>query len=307
MFFRLVKLLSFLLLHMVLFSREVHLDNIEYYPQTWNNCASASLSMILSYYDLDISQQFIESRIKSNKHDVHISPEELQSFMLSLNYSLDIYENTSLDSIIEILDRHIPIMVPIWHIRSTEDQMGHYVAIVGYDISRKILHIKDPLDGDRSTITYKEFDNLWRVFNRIVLLPGIKKSEGLSIKYNKNVEIEAKDFFDWYNLGVINRNTPEVALDYFMEALKFDFPERFFWYNTRIFETLYSTQQYEVIIDLTNKTLRTCLSIEEIWYWRARAQYALNMHEESLISINNALKYRSTFKEAIDFKTMYLD
>lgn len=300
MFSRIVKLLSYLLLTLSLFSVEVKLGNISYYPQTWNNCAPASLSMILSFYQIDISQQFIESRIKSNKNDVHISTEELQDFMLSHNYHLHIEDGLSVLDIIEVINENKPVMVPIWYKRSEDDQMGHYIVITGYDDSRKIFYIKDPLDGEREYIPYEEFDHLWKVFNRTILIPDV--TAGSYNFENREVVQEPYDFFDWYNLGVESMDHPETALGYFRKALVLEYPERFYWYNTKIFKTLFDTRNYRDIIHLSNETLRTCLAIEEIWYWRAKALYALSMYDEAHISIDNALKYRDSYKDAISFK-----
>lgn len=313
MFPQIIKLILFLLFSTSIYSNEIILNNIRYTPQTWNNCAPASLSMVFSYYNIDISQTTIESYLKTFKDDVHISPNELKDYVASKGYYLNIKEVLSINDIIPYLNNNIPIIVPIWYIRNSSDQMGHYIVVHGYDLNEEVLYIKDPLEYGRETVSINEFDSLWKVFNRTVITfyPDSVKvtddeysSEELLEHRIKESQSEPDSFSTWYNLGIqfSNLGKHNLSLNSFKKSLDYPYPNRFFWYNSRIFETLYLTGEYNKIIELSNEILRSCLCLEEIWYWRARAQYALNDKETALLSINRALQYRSTFKNAIDFK-----
>lgn len=303
------------------FSLEKKINGINYVPQTWNNCAPASISMVFSKWKLSVSQGTIEKLVKTDSKDFHVSVDQIKGVSSYYNFNTTVIRDSQINDIKAFLNSNIPVIVPIWHIREPGDEMGHYIVINGYNDDKNIFYIQDSLLPGEKEISIKEFDQIWRVFSRTLIsiypdntiLPVLEHSTVLSITRAKDgVEFidtdmlytkeSDNDFFSWYNLGNIYFNNKMYAesAEAYTTSLEYGYPFRFFWYNSTIFESYYINGMFQKILTLSNTLLGVVSNLEEIWYWRAKAQLGLGHNKDAVTSLNNALKYRSTYPEVIE-------
>jgi tetratricopeptide (TPR) repeat protein len=120
-------------------------------------------------------------------------------------------------------------------------------------------------------------------------------------------------FFSWFNVG-----TSHVALQQYADAAPaFDQaftlyaglsnddtqrPYRILWYQTGPYWAYYYSGRYQDVINLADTTLTAWVStptIEESFYWRGLAEYALGEYDAAYIDMRQAVYYNQNFQAAL--------
>ncbi len=86
-------------------------------------------------------------------------------------------------------------------------------------------------------------------------------------------------------------------------------PFRIMWYQTAPYFAYYYSGRYQDVIDLANKNLTERIipprTLEESWYWRARAEYALGEFGKAYDDMHAALHYHPGFTPALDMLALW--
>lgn len=180
--------------------------------QTFNNCGPAALSMALSHYGINVSQEKLGNKLRPYQNK--IGDNDDKSVTLSelaeeaKNYDLIPYHrpNGNIQIIKLFIAYDIPVIARTWT-KSGED-IGHFRVIKGYDTQRNILIQDDSLQGKNLEYTENQFNELWSAFNYeyLVLVPE-----------NKNYlvsQILKKDFDEntaWQN--AVNLSQSQLSTD----------------------------------------------------------------------------------------------
>ena len=86
-------------------------------------------------------------------------------------------------------------------------------------------------------------------------------------------------------------------------------PYRIMWYQTAPYFAYYYSGRYQDIIDLANKNLSERIvlprTLEESWFWRARAEYALGEFGNAFADMRQALHYHPNFQPALDMFSLW--
>lgn len=86
-------------------------------------------------------------------------------------------------------------------------------------------------------------------------------------------------------------------------------PYRIMWYQTTPYMAYYYSGRYQDVIDLANTNMKTIekggRELEESFFWRARAEYALGAYGEAYADMNKALYYHPNFQPALDMFTLW--
>lgn len=135
--------------------RKVVLDGVPYVKQHGPQCAAASLSMVLSYYEEKIDQDDIYAAIKSDyagaqSWDIVSYPRSLKSFK-SFGYA------GTLEDLKKRIDQGVPVIVFL-----TPFGYGHAVVVIGYDETKHQIIMHDPTVADNQAVPYDDFLKEWR-------------------------------------------------------------------------------------------------------------------------------------------------
>jgi hypothetical protein len=219
--------------------------------------------------------------------------------------------------------------------------MGHYNLIVGYDDAAQQVITRDsyysppeyPLDYP---ISYDLILQEWQGFNYIflVIYPPDREAEVMQLlgdyadagsanqiaAEKASAEIYSMDgvkrFFAWYNRG-----TSLVALqDYYGGAQAYDeafkylasLPEaevpkkimRVAWYQTGPYFAYFYSGRYQDVINLADQAMTLPSKgpyLEESFFWRARARYAIGDTPGALEDLRQSLVYHPGFVPSVDF------
>ena len=86
-------------------------------------------------------------------------------------------------------------------------------------------------------------------------------------------------------------------------------PYRIMWYQTEPYMAYYYSGRYQDVISLANTNLETIekggRELEESFFWRARAEYALGAFETAYADMRKALYYHPNFQPALDMFALW--
>lgn len=287
------------------------LDGIRHEYQKFNNCAPASLSMVLSYWGWTGDQIETRAYLRPNfeSDDKNVNAFEIVDF---------VEKQTNLDALwrvggdLEMLKRLLAAGFPVLIEKGLDPHddawMGHYQIISGYDDAKGRFLVYDSYEGPPEAygVPYEAIGQFWRHFNftYIVIFPPERAAEVQSVlgphsdpqanfRFAADLALtEAnslsgrEQFFAWFNRG-----TNLVYLqDYAAAAQAYDNafaiyaalseeerPWRVLWYQDGPYAAYYYSGRYQDVINLAQTALATVDKpvLEETYYWRGMAKAAL--------------------------------
>jgi predicted double-glycine peptidase len=298
--------------------------------QTWNNCGPATLAMNLSYFGSTLDQAAVAATMRPNPDDKNVSPHEMADFARVQGYLARVQVNGTPDLLRTFLANGLPVIVETWHEDEPNNGMGHYRLLTGYDdpaqrwiafdsFDAKDLIVPDgPYAGIR--VPYANFDELWRVFNRVFVIVYTPERAGLveSILGEQmadeamwaaslaQAETEAQanpaDPFAPFNQGssLLALGRPGEAAAAYDQARRLGLPWRMLWYQFGPFEAYFATGRHAEIVALADATLRNVTDVEELHYWRGLALQAQGDGDAARRAFQKAVELNPHFQPAID-------
>ncbi|MGD8968152.1 MAG: C39 family peptidase [Anaerolineae bacterium] len=299
-----------------------NLAGLRHEHQGWNNCGPATLTMLLSYWGCEQTQQDAAPVLKPDPEDKNVSPWEMEAYVRDLGFEVITRVNGDLHRLKTLLRAGFPVIVETWYVRDARDQLGHYRLIVGYDDEAREFLTYDSLHGPDVTIGYRELDELWRVFNRLylvaytadewealasILVPDlydagmyeraleVARGEAVALPTDCVAYADCADWvtFSWFNVGAsltaLGRHA-EAAPAY-DKARQLGLHYRMLWYQFGPYQSYYEVGRYEDVVALANATLATANNLEESYYWRGMARLAQGNVEGARSDFNAALRY----------------
>jgi len=314
----------------------VQLSGVRHEYQKWNNCGPATLSMALSFWGWQGDQRDTAAYLKPNPRDKNVMPYEMAAYVEDeTDLSVIVRVGGDLDLIKRFVAAGIPVVVEKgFEGAGFDGWMGHYEVITGYDDARQRFTAQDSYIMPDLPVSYADLQAYWRAFNYLYLVvyPADRHAEVLSLlgphadeaANNQAAAQRASDevvaftgrdqFFAWFNRG-----TNLVRLqDYGGAALAFDEayaldaelaisdpehrPWRMLWYQTGPYFAYFFTGRYGDVINLATQTLVNASepTLEESWYWRARARAAIGDSPGAVDDLRTSLGYHEGFAPSLE-------
>lgn len=262
--------------------------------QSFNNCGPASLSMLISYFDVSVSQAELGNRLRpfqnpqGDNDDKSVTLGEMAEE--SKNYGLIPYHRPSgnLSMIKKFIANGIPVAVRTW-LHLGED-IGHYRVVRGYDDATGEIIQDDSYEGKDLRFSYDTFLALWQPFNYeyLIVVPEDKKEIAEHIlgenldehsawqnTFHSASEEKTKNPDDIY--PVFNKS---IALFYLgryeesaaaFESVQNRLPARMLWYQTEPAETYLKLKKYDALFRLTENMLVYNRAFSEVYLMRGAA------------------------------------
>lgn len=309
------------------------LTGIRHEWQTWNNCGPATLAMNLSYFGSSLQQAEIGAVLRTSPDDKNVSPHELVDFARQQGYNADLYVNGDESLLRTLIGNGFPVLLETWHEREPGDGIGHYRLAVGYDDAQQEWTLYDSLDASGLVsvqeyagirIRYDHLAEWWKVFNRTFVLvhppelaplaEAILAAHGLDTATmwhaaeahaRNELAVDAADPFAWFNLGssLVQQGRHAEAAIAFDRARAIGLPKRMLWYQFTPFEAYIAVGRAQEVLTLSDPILEETESIEEIFYWRARALFALGDVEGANAALERSLALAPNFAPALALKS----
>ncbi|MGE5601598.1 MAG: C39 family peptidase, partial [Nitrososphaerales archaeon] len=311
------------------FPPAARLDGLAHYWQTWNNCGPATLSMNLSYFGIKVGQDKIGPALKPEKDDKNVAPQQLADYARSQGLKALVRVNGDANRLKALLQAGIPVLTETWYEPKPNDGMGHYRLVVGYDDAAGYWIAYDSYDshgikkGDPYQgvhFPYDSFDRVWKVFGR-TYIPIYDEGRAAAVEQVLGADLDEghmwqralaedlayvksspKDAFGWFNVGTdyVNLGDYKAAAQAYDAARRLKLPWRMLWYQFGPFEAYYQTGRYKEVITLADATIKTAVNDEELFYWKGLAQQALGDSASAKASLEQAVKLRQTYQDAVD-------
>ena len=287
------------------------LSGIRHEYQQFNNCAPASLSMVLSYWGWAGSQYETRAYLRPSfaVDDKNVNPFEIVDYV-EKNTAYDALWRVGgdLETLKRLLAAGFPLLIEKGLDPHDDAWLGHYQILSAYDDAARQFLVYDSYEGPPEAygVSYDVIGQFWRHFNYnyVVVYPPERAAEVQAIlgadsdarlNYQNAAELALTEanslsgreqFFAWFNRG-----TNLVYLqDYAGAAQAYDTaftlyaalpqeerPWRLLWYQDGPYNAYYHTGRYQDVINLAHSTLVNVDKpvLEETYYWRGMAKEAL--------------------------------
>lgn len=321
----------------------VELSGIRFQSQRylWNYCAPANLAMALSYWGWQGDRTTTGKWLKPFPEDKNVMPYEMQAYVEDeAGLSAVVRVGGDLDTLRRFISAGYPVLVEKGEVLHGEygpgstGWLGHYMLFTGYDDTRRVLIAQDSLIGPDQSYSYDSLQVDWRPFNYVymVIYPPDREEEVMALlgdqadayanqqyaallSSNEVMGLTGRDqFFAWMNRG----SSLMELQDYGSASAIFDQafalyaalpederPYRVLWYNTAPYKAYYYFGNYWNVINLATTTLDAMAepTLEESYYWRARAELELGDTAGAVTDLKKAIKYHAGFQPALDLLT----
>ncbi len=291
--------------------------NHEY--QKLNNCGPVSLAAAASFFGADVTQFDAADVVKGNPEDKNVSPDEMVAYLRSLGLGAVYRVNGGEDLMKRLLVNNVPVIVHQWLVRPYDGVLvGHYRVLRGYDTVAGHFVVNDPYLGPQFTISYAQFDEWWRPFNRGYIPVYRPEQEALVAailgddwdeetnhrRALARAQAETLTFADGYaffNLGdeYLALGEPAAAVEAYERAFTFDFPDHFLWYQFGPLEALNRVGDYQRVLSMTDLLIAQAGDLEEARLQRGLAYLGLGDLSAARAEIEKALAANPRFDEAI--------
>ena len=301
------------------------ISGVVHQQQTWNNCGPATITMALSYYGWQQDQAFARVRLKPNREDKNVSPQELAGFVEdeSLVRAL-VRMGGTLELLKRLVANGFPVVIETGEMFEAYDWIGHYRVLIAYDDSFQTFYFFDSFLGVGAgaqgiTKSYAQVDSDWQAFNRTFIvvyepqreellraLLGAYWDESSAAQLafetaQAEARREPQNPFAWFNMG-----TSLVDLGRYQEAAAaFDqanrtgkLPWRMYWYQFGAFEAYYELGRYDDVLSLAKINQNNSPELEETYYWQGRVQEAQGKIQQAASSYRRALTYNPNYDHA---------
>ncbi len=291
--------------------------------QTFNNCGPAAMSMALSYFGINETQQKLGELLRpyQNKQgdndDKSVTLSELAR--LAPEYNLLAYHrpNGTLEIVKQFIAHDMPVVTRTW--LKPNDDIGHFRVIKGYDDATGEFIQDDSLQGKNLRYSYTLFIDLWKKFSYeyVVFVPREKQEIAEAIlgtntdeKFAWNaavrlsqeeIAVNPDDVYARFNLSVAYYHTGnyQQSVKEF-EQIEARLPFRMLWYQIEPILSYYEIGAYDTLFAVTDGVLKNQnRAFSELYFIRGQAYEQQQRIPQAIAEYRKAVLYNSAYKPAI--------
>ncbi len=286
--------------------------------QTFNNCGPAALSMVLSYYNINISQKELGDQMRPYQNQAGDNDDKTVTFaemaQKAQEFDLIVYQRPAgnIELIKQIINLDLPVVVKTW--LNQEEDIGHFRVIKGYDQNKQVIIQDDSYQGKNIAYSYQELNNLWQEFNYefMVLVPKQKQSAVENILGELVNKPQAwQQALELANQQVNNNPNATYAqfnrlrANYYLgnyqqtvdiyEQIKNDLPRRMLWYQFEPILAYYQLEDYSQVLNLSQQVFDSQnKAFSELHYLRGKIFEQRGKQEKAQEEYQLAEKYNSS-------------
>ncbi|HSN94171.1 MAG TPA: C39 family peptidase [Anaerolineaceae bacterium] len=310
------------------------ISDIEPEKQGMNNCGPTTLGIYLRYWGIDTDQTKIAGSIHQVADDRNVGLEEMRDYVLAQTELKAIVRfGGDYDLFRRLVSQGFPVMLERgFYTVSTNEWMGHFGLVTGYDQEAGTIHVPDTYLGHTD---FKEADleRLWMQFAYAYLLVyppekeavvqeilGDQWDEAVNARHTLELmrekakadyaESQAEDqFFAKFGIGVaflLTGDSTQAAVAFddaftaYAQLPAYKRPFRVMWYQFGPYEAYYATSRYQDCVSLAQNTIANSAAsgLEESWYWRGKCTESLGDVSSAAYFYQKALDWHPGWKPA---------
>jgi tetratricopeptide (TPR) repeat protein len=303
---------------------QVSLSGIRHEYQQFNNCAPASLSMVLSFWGWSGDQFRTRASLRPSFEldDKNVNPAELVTYVeQNTTYDALWRVGGNLETLKRLLAAGFPLLIEKGLDPHDDAWLGHYQILSGYNDASSQFLVYDSYEGPPKAygVSYDVIDQFWRHFNfvYVVVFPLERAGEvqailGPNNDPQANFQLAAdlalneantltgrEQFFAWFNRGanlvhlqdyIGASQAYDTAFTLYAALPQEERPWRLLWYQDGAYAAYYYTGRYQDVINLAQSTLVNVDKpvLEETYYWRGMAKAALGDRQGAIEDLQRA-------------------
>lgn len=290
--------------------------------QTFNNCGPATLSMILSYWGINKSQQELGEKLRpyqnpqGDNDDKSVTFEEFLDEAESYGLAGFIRPNGDIEKLKVFIANGLPVAVKTF--LHDYDDIGHYRIIRGFDENKKILVQDDSFEGKGLEFSYDKLLRLWQPFNYQYMIIVSKDKQGLAEAIlgeeldegrswenslnRAEAETETNNPYPVFNRSVANYylgNFEESVI--FFEEIRNKLPSRMLWYQYEPILAYQKLKDNSKILRLTGEILNNHnRAFSELYIIRGEVMLEEGKKDQAKSEFEKAILYNKNSKSAKD-------
>lgn len=304
---------------------QARLYGFTHVEQTWNNCGPANITMALSYFSWQGSQEEAARFLKPDREDKNVNPSEMVAFV---NENTGVKAITRIGGSMELLKQFIaaghPVIIETGYAPEGYDWIGHYRTVVGYDDGQQLFYVYDSYlgsgqAGEGLSVPYDQFDRDWQAFNRVFIVIYLRENEAEVARIlgeladpvqaaehallvaQQEARANPQNQYAWFNMGTalakLGRYTEAAAA--YDRATQIGLNFRMLWYQFGMYETYFNVGRYDDVMAFVNANLNNGGEyVEETHYWQGRVLAAQGRTSEAAAAFNRALRHNPRFTAA---------
>lgn len=304
----------------------VALSGIRHEYQKFNNCAPASLSMVLSYWGWTGDQIEARAYLRPNFEvdDKNVNAFEIVDFVEKQTDLEALWRvGGDLPLLKRLLAAGFPVLIEKGLDPHDDAWMGHYQVISGYNDAKGKFLVYDSYEGlpEAYGVPYETIAQFWRHFDfvYVVIFPSERAAEvqailgpnsdpqtnyqlAADLALQETSSLSGRDqFFAWFNRGTNlvylqdyagAAQAYDTAFSLYAALPEGERPWRLLWYQDGPYAAYYYTGRYQDVINLAHSTLVNVDKpvLEETYYWRGMAKAALGDREGAIEDLTRAFR-----------------
>jgi hypothetical protein len=246
--------------------------------ETWNNCGPASLSMALSYFGINESQQVLGEILRPYENNTGDNDDKDVTFEAlageARTFGLLAYYRP--DGNMLLLKRFLAIGLPVIAetVMTKDDDIGHYRVVKGYDDQTSVITQDDSMQGHNVQFSAADFDYMWKKYNYeyLVLAPRAKQrlveailGKDLNVRTAWEQTVKMDEAALAQNPGDVDSTFNLSVADYYVgdyrgsvnayEKVQYQLPFRTLWYQIEPIESYYMLGDYQKVFSITASIL----------------------------------------------------
>lgn len=300
----------------------VLLENPRHVYQTFNNCGPATLSMALSWYGVNVSQQELGTVMRpyqnsqGDNDDKTIFTSEFVKWATNYNMQAVGRVNGDIELLKKFTANGIPVVVKTW--LNLNDDIGHFRLIRGFDEEAGVIIQDDSYHGPNIKISYYDFLSMWQPFNydymviytpemedKVNAIMASEANEAIAWKNafqraEKEKELDPENVYTYFNiataafhLGDYQRSVSEF------EKVENSLPRRMLWYQIEPILSYKELGNYDRVFSITDRILNNGnRAFSELYMIRGEIYLERGEGENAREQFEFALQYNENLKEA---------
>jgi tetratricopeptide (TPR) repeat protein len=300
----------------------VELKNPKHIYQTFNNCGPATLSMILSWYGVDVSQAELGQKMRpyqnpqGDNDDKTIFTHEFVDWAEKYELQALGRVNGDIELLKKFTSNNIPVVVKTW--LNPNDDIGHFRIVRGFDEAKQVIIQDDSYQGPNKKISYFDFLSMWQPFNYDYI---IVYTPEMQAKVKAIIGAEMDEAVSWEN--ALKRAEKEKSLDSdnpypdfnvstaafhlgdfkrsvsAFEQVEFKLPKRMLWYQIEPIRAYQELEDFTRVFQITENILNNGnRAFPELYMIRGEIYLLQGNKDKASQEFELALKYNPNFSEA---------
>ncbi len=295
--------------------------------QTFNNCGPATLSMAMSYFGVNISQDELREQMRPFNNpaggidDKSVFAPEFVEYAEKYGLQGIARPNGTTELLKTLIANDIPVVLRTW--LHPDEDIGHFRIVRGYDDARGIFIQDDSYEGRNLEYEYSTFEEMWKPFNYGYILVYPKEKHGIVtailgenmdqdkayenaiMRAQQNLQKNPNSAYDLFNLSTAyyHLGNAQKSVEFYEKAQSAVLPARMMWYQIEPLHAYVEIGDHERVFALTDWIIaNNNIAFSEMYILRGKSYQAQGNIEAARAEFEKAVYYnknQTIAKEAL--------